>query len=125
MGSGSVVEVMVQEQNAETYEKHAEELLRFATVLVGADFAPDVLSNAVLRAFSAKGWSNVQNPRAYLFRCVANEVRSEHRALRRREAVEARAVSPEAVSPEPVDVDVVRALQSLSPRQRAVVYLAY
>jgi RNA polymerase sigma factor (sigma-70 family) len=125
MGSASVLEVMVQERNAETYEKYAEELLRFATVLVGADFAPDVLSDAVLRAFSAKGWSDVQNRRAYLFRCVANEARSQHRALRRRQAVEARAASLEAVSRDPVDIDVVRALRSLSPRQRAVVYFVY
>ena len=111
--------------DAETYEKHAEELLRFATVLVGPDSAPDVLSAAVLRAIAARSWPSVENRRAYLFRCVLNEARSAHRASFRRQKLERRFAPPaEITNPEP-PIDVVNALAHLSQRQRAVVYFAY
>jgi RNA polymerase sigma-70 factor (ECF subfamily) len=111
--------------DAEVYEKHAEELLRFATVLVGPDNAPDVLSGAVIKAYSSRAWPGVENRRAYLFRCVANEARTHGRSVRRRAAVESRAERPRVTVSQLPDVDVVRALKQLSPRQRAVVYLSY
>jgi RNA polymerase sigma factor (sigma-70 family) len=117
---------MAHGRDAEVYEKHAEELLRFATVLVGPDHAPDVLSGAVLNAFGSRAWPSVENPRAYLFRCVANEARTHGRRVRSREAAEERVeTSMVTTSPQLPDADVVRALGQLSPRQRAVVYLSY
>jgi RNA polymerase sigma factor (sigma-70 family) len=117
---------MAQGRDAEVYEKHAEELLRFATVLVGPDNAPDVLSGAVLKAYGSRAWPLVENRRAYLFRCVANEARTHARRVRSREAAEMRAETPRiTTSPQLPDVDIVRALGRLSPRQRAVVYLGY
>jgi RNA polymerase sigma factor (sigma-70 family) len=116
---------MVDSGDAETYEKHAEELLRFATVLVGPDDAPDMLSAAFLRAISARSWPMVENRRAYLFRCVLNEVRSGQRSFLRHRDLEMRLAPTNGISdPEPA-FDVARALMRLSPRQRAVVYFAY
>jgi DNA-directed RNA polymerase specialized sigma24 family protein len=77
---------MAKGGDAEIYEKHAEELLRFATILVGPDAAPDVLSAAVLQAIAGKSWPNVENRRSYLFRCVLNQARLTHRSFLRRRA---------------------------------------
>jgi len=118
--------MMTHGRDAEVYEKHAEELLRFASVLVGPEHAPDVLSGAVIKAYGSRAWSGVENRRAYLFRCVANEARTHGRSVRRREAAEMRAETPRVTASSQLpDVDVVRALNRLSPRQRAVVYLSY
>jgi RNA polymerase sigma-70 factor (ECF subfamily) len=116
---------MANRGDAETYEKHAEELLRFATVLVGPDSAPDVLSAAVLRAIAARTWPTVENRRAYLFRCVLNEARTSHRSSFRRQKLEVRLAPPEEASDPESPIDVANALAHLSQRQRAVVYFAY
>ena len=116
---------MANRGDAETYEKHAEELLRFATVLVGPDSAPDVLSAAVLRAIAARSWPMVENRRAYLFRCVLNEARTSYRSSFRRQKLEVRLAPPEATSDPESPIDVANALAHLSQRQRAVVYFAY
>ena len=58
----------MDEQDAQTFEKHSDELIRFATVLVGAGAAEDVLVDAALRAFSTPGWKAVAEPKAYLYR---------------------------------------------------------
>jgi hypothetical protein len=59
-------------------------LIRFATGLVGADAASDVLSTAVLQALRARTWPSVTNHRAYLYRCVLNEATAHQRAVGRR-----------------------------------------
>ena len=112
--------------DAEVYEKYAEELVRFATFLGGPADAPDLLSAAVLRALGSPRWRAVTNPRAYLYRAVLNEARMQHRSRRRRRAREAR-VAPRDLTlapPEPRP-EVVEAVARLSARQRAVIYLTY
>jgi len=52
---------------------HADELTAFATSIVGPHDAPDVVSAAVIAAFSSPGWHRVENQRAYLYRTVYNE----------------------------------------------------
>ncbi len=59
-------ETVVRDFDAETYQKHAEELGRFATVLVGPGGAEDLVSGAVLRAFSSPAWPTVTEPRGHL-----------------------------------------------------------
>ena len=97
---------MIPDTDAEVYEKHAEELLRFATVLVGPNAAADVLSAAVLRAIGSPKWPAVDNRRAYLFRCVLNESRCSLRSKTRRESLEQRLA--------PNEEEVVRSRTSTS-----------
>jgi RNA polymerase sigma factor (sigma-70 family) len=113
------------EGDGELYRKHADELTRYATMLVGPQDAADLVASTILAAMSSRGWPLVENPRAYLYRAVAN---AAARSLRRnvlRRAAEGRAVAgprwPDA-DPRP---EVVAALRSLSVRQRSVVYLTY
>jgi len=111
--------------DAETYRLHAHDLTRFATVLVGATDAQDVVANAFVRCLSSSGWRNVRNRRAYLYTAVANEAKNLKRsAARRRAREEAIPIDPPVDSPSPRP-DVVAAINGLSVRQRAVVYLAY
>lgn len=111
--------------NADVYQRHAHDLIRFATVLVGPDDAQDVVANAFVRCFSSNGWQEVTDRRAYLFRVVANEARNMKRSAARRRVREARVGGDPVVeisSPRP---EVLAAIEALSVRQRSVVYLAY
>ncbi|HLT95176.1 MAG TPA: RNA polymerase sigma factor [Acidimicrobiia bacterium] len=109
----------------EIYRKHADDLVRFATGLVGPFDAPDVVTDACLRSFSSPNWPSVTNPRAYLYRAVLNQARSHHRSTLRRRVREMRtAAREETWSPE-IDVDVLAAVDRLSVQQRAVVVLTY
>ncbi len=113
--------------DTEVYRAHADELTRYATVLVGPDDAPDVVTDAVLAAFASPGWRHVEHRRAYLFRAVLNGANAFHRSSsrrRRRERVVAARTASAAVLPD-VSVDALRALQTLSPQQRAIVYHTY
>jgi RNA polymerase sigma factor (sigma-70 family) len=112
--------------DSEVYGKYAEELVRFATVLVGPDAAADVVSASVITAFGAPAWLNVRNPRAYLYRAVLNESRMTARRDARRTRYEQRAAPRDvADAPSTPRPDVFAAVAALSPRQRAVVYLTY
>jgi RNA polymerase sigma-70 factor (ECF subfamily) len=111
--------------DAEVYEKHAEELTRFATALVGPTDAPDIVSTAMVNALSSRSWPTVENRRAYLYRCVLNAVRSGHRSTVRRERREVRVVERGVLEPPDLRPEVLEAVRSLSERQRAVVYLTY
>ena len=113
------------ERDAEIYRSHAPELVRYANSLVGPNDAADVVSSAVLKAFTSRSWSSVENPRAYLYRSVLNEVRSQHRSTMRRLAREQKVAVPEGeVMPE-MRPEVLAALATLSVRQRSVAYLTY
>ena len=41
--------------DVDIYRRHAAELIRYATALVGPDDAPDVVTDGVLAAFAAPG----------------------------------------------------------------------
>lgn len=114
--------------DTELYRAHADELTRYATVLVGPDDAPDVVTDAVLAAFGSRGWQRVENPRAYLFRSVLNTANSRHRSTNRRRRREQLATVRQprpGRPPQGEAIDVHRALDELSPQQRAIVFLAY
>jgi RNA polymerase sigma factor (sigma-70 family) len=118
---------MATADDVETYRRHAAELIRYATVLVGPDDAPDVVTDAVLAAFTTRTWREVDNRRAYLYRAVLSRSASHHRADERRRHREDRAL---ALAPPPGDptepaIDAHRALAALSAQQRAVVFLTY
>lgn len=112
-------------EDVEVYEKYADELIRFASMLVGADAAEDVLIAAVVRTFDSPRWPEVADRRGYLYRAVLNEARDTVRATRRRAARERRTASDEVVLIDLLGVEVVDAVRKLSLRQRAVVFLTY
>ena len=106
--------------NAEIYGKHREELLRYATVLVGSSEAEDVVSAVVLRTIARHSLSELENARAYLFKGVLNEARGLSRNQR------GLPLPDRSVSDAPVELlDVVDAVWRLPVRQRAAVFLFY
>lgn len=109
----------------ELYRKHADELTKLATGLVGPSDAADVVSSAVLGCVSSRRWNTVDDRRAYLFKSVVNEAAKWHRSNSRRQVREAAAVrSAEFEVPVPRP-EVLAAIRDLSFRQRAVIVLTY
>ena len=111
--------------DAEIYADHAVALVRFATVLVGPVHAQDVVSSAVLRSLKGPGWSQVQNHRGYLHQAVANEARNLFRNNGRRRNGEVKVSGEVLVHLPEFRPDIHQAVERLSVRQRAVVYLTY
>jgi RNA polymerase sigma factor (sigma-70 family) len=111
--------------DAEIYRKHADELMRFATGLVGPSDAADVVSGAVLSCITSRSWPEVRDHRAYLFRGVLNEARQVYRSTSRRRAREERTAPSELIEDVPERTDVLSAVSKLSLRQRAVIVLTY
>jgi DNA-directed RNA polymerase specialized sigma24 family protein len=60
----------VEESDAEVYRKQADDLIRFATGLVGPGDAADIVSEAFLSCLSSAGWMTVTDKRSYLYRIV-------------------------------------------------------
>jgi len=116
---------VVARSDEEIYEKHADELTRFATGLVGPTDAPDVVSSAVLTCMSSKQWPKVTNPRAYLFRGVLVAAHQLHRSSSRRRLREQRWANPESVEAPDIRPEILAAVSALSVRQRAVIVLTY
>jgi RNA polymerase sigma-70 factor (ECF subfamily) len=107
----------------EAYEKHATDLVTYASALVGPADAEDIVADAMVGVFTKVRWSAVREPRGYLFRCVLNQARM----VERRRALGLRKEGAAAVRPvddgeEPVDLGL---LWSLSVRERSVIYLTY
>ena len=115
----------MDEQDAEFLEKHADELTRFATAVVGPSEAPDVVSGAFLRCVVSRRWPTVSDRRAYLYRAVLNEALATRRSLLRRRQRDRHAVLTQAVSDNAPSYEVLDAVRRLSVRQRAVIVLTY
>lgn len=105
------------------YTKHKDDLIRYATVLVGSADAEDVLSTVLLRTLERRSLGDLDDARAYLFRAILNEARSRARRDRVVQSVPVPPVDPVRL-PEP-DYEVAAALRLLPPRQLAAVYLVY
>ena len=110
----------------ETYDKYADELVRFATSLVGPFSADDVAGAALLRVLRRPTWREVSDLRPYLYRAVVNEARSQRRSTDRRlrRETDAARLAGEPVSAF-VRIEVLDAIRRLSVQQRAVVFLTY
>jgi RNA polymerase sigma-70 factor (ECF subfamily) len=111
---------MSVDENAEVYVKHRDDLLRYATSLVGPSHAEDVVSTVVLRAMRRQPLSEIEKPHAYLMKAVLNECRS---VWRRRSYV-----GIESVDTAQLPVEVTNTLDvvwKLPLKQRSVVYLFY
>jgi RNA polymerase sigma-70 factor (ECF subfamily) len=109
----------------ELWRAHADELLRFATVLAGPHDAYDIVADTMLTAADAATAPGVANRRAYLFRAVANRAHDEHRRRQRRWRRDLAAVGPASTTLPDDFSEVRRAVARLSVQQRAVVYLHY
>ncbi len=110
----------------EVYEKCSDDLIRFATGLVGPTEGPDVVSEAVVRAMWSTNWESVNNQRAYLYTSVLNEARRHHRDTMRQRAMEIQAAAPSDADLVPeIRPEVLDAVSRLSMSQRATVFLAY
>jgi RNA polymerase sigma factor (sigma-70 family) len=110
---------------AEAYGKYSDDLVRFATGLVGPSDSGDVVSSAMVSVLWSRGWVDIRDPRAYLYRAVLNEAHRFHRSAMKRRAAEARALASDAVQVFDVRPDVLEAVGRLSAKQRAVVFLVY
>lgn len=106
--------------DAAVWNKHREELIRYASMLVGPADAEDLVSSVVVRILSRRRLSDLDNPRSYLYRSVLNEARSLVRRRRRER------LSPGSdVLPPDIEPGVLAAVVDLPERQRAAVYLTY
>lgn len=121
--SDAVRDQVPRSRVVEAYRQHRDALVQFATVLVGPDDAQDLVSAALIRVLDRAG---IDSPKAYMYRAVAtqahNHIRGEARR-RRRERLSTIWEVP-ATTPEPYP-EVRAAIEALSVRQRAVVYLTY
>lgn len=116
--------VMDDEQ---VYRSYSQELTRYATGLVGPFDAPDVVTDACLKAFGSRRWPEVEDRRAYLYRVVYTVAHDHHRSTLSRRLREMRSARSE-LQPDPVadlDFEVLEAVARLSVQQRAAVYLTY
>ena len=108
---------MTRLTRAEAYEKYSDELVRFATGLVGPTDGPDLVATAMVNVLAMRSWESVENPRAYLYRTVLNEAKRSHRKTMRRRATEIRAAADLGVSDLPeVRPEVLDAVGKLSVR---------
>ena len=106
------------------YEGLKDDLVRYATALVGPDVAADVVSTVVLRVISKRPLTELKEPRPYLFRGVLNESRSV--ASRQRREVVTSTGEAEVVYDEPNErPEIIEAVLGLPVRQRAATYLVY
>lgn len=107
------------------WREHAPAAMRFATAVVGPVDAHDVTTAAFLRATRQPNWVHVEHFDRYLIRAVRNEAQNLYRQRKRRWQRDLLAVRPEASTDALPDVDLLRAVASLSVQQRSVVFLAY
>ncbi|GBE24528.1 MAG TPA: sigma-70 family RNA polymerase sigma factor [Actinobacteria bacterium] len=112
---------MESDFDANIYNKHRDELVRYATALVGPDEAEDVLSTVLVKVLRRRSLASLDNPEAYLFRAVLNQSRSVWRQRQRPQLVRDERLEH---APDPLP-EVVDALRDLPPRQRAATYLVY
>lgn len=116
----------------DAYVRYADELVRYATLLVSRSAAPDVVGDtfADLLRSPDGSWASARDPRAFLFGAVANRARMHHRQNgRRRRREELVVARPRPVTAmrgmDEIPGDLLEALEGLSVQQRAVIYLTY
>lgn len=113
--------------NESVFRNYSEELTRYATGLVGPFDAPDVVTDACLKAFETRNWPEVVDRRAYLYRTVLTVAHDHHRRTLSRRVRELKSAGPDQI-PDPaaaIDVAVLDAVARLSVQQRAAVFLTY
>jgi DNA-directed RNA polymerase specialized sigma24 family protein len=111
----------------EAYRKWGDDLLGYATALVGPTDSSDVVAEAFVRVLADEqgGWRRVIEPRGYLFRIVLNVARERARSAGRRRQREIRWTGYPAPVELLADHRVADMLSRLSVRQRSATYLTY
>lgn len=112
----------------ELYAKLGDQLIRFATTIVGPTDAEDVMTDGVLSAMGSRRWASVDDRAGYMYRCVLNAGRMHLRSQGRRRAREERVgyLDRSTVLGIPnLAPEVLDAVAGLSARQRAVIFLRY
>jgi len=112
----------------DAYSRYADELVRYATVLVSPSAAADVVADtfADLLRHADGPWSRARDVRGFLFGAVANRARMHHRQTNRRRQRERHLVVAQRPDQNGVMVESRdEALEALSVQQRAVTYLTY
>lgn len=110
---------------AQLYADHGRQLLSYATWLVGADDAGDAVSEAMVSLIKGGQLEGATNPRALMQRAVLYRARSLQRSAVRRRRRES-AIADRLVYEEPeIRPDIARRIATLSPRERACIFLAY
>lgn len=120
---------------ADFYHREQQALVRFAATIVGPDRADDVVADAVvsvMKRYLGKP-DGPDSLRPYVYKAVANAGAKEWRTMGRRQRREALAdrlqptpsTANESLHHDRLSPDVAAALARLSPRQRAVIHLAY
>ena len=115
------------ETDREIYEAIGGDLVRLATVLVGPDEAPDVVSRVVARRLAKGPLSELRDPRSYLLRAVSNEAKNVRRSRSRADVAHHR-MGVDAPAPDIAEgrfLDVTDAVMLLPGQQRAAVFLVY
>lgn len=113
------------------FADHHARLVRVAALLTGdPDAAEDVVAEVFARLVRRPGRLGVEQPGAYLRRCVVNEVTSQGRRATRRARIRGRnrLRVVDAAAPDGAVVErdrVLRALGRLPARQRAAVVLRF
>lgn len=100
-------------------------LRRFCAVVVGPSNAGDLAAETFLRCQDRLVTGDVANPQSYLFRSAVRVAHNQRRARDRDIRRAARFGMPLAAGESPELGHVRDAVRALSPRQRAVLYLAY
>jgi RNA polymerase sigma factor (sigma-70 family) len=113
--------------NEQTYRNYSLELTRYATGLVGPFDAPDVVTDACLKAFESRNWSDVVDRRAYLYKTVLSVANDHHRRTLSRRLREMKTAGRHEVPDVAADLDfeVLGAVERLSVQQRAAIFLTY
>jgi RNA polymerase sigma-70 factor (ECF subfamily) len=115
---------------SEAYEKWADDLVGFATALIGPGDAADVVADAFVSLLEdGAGWSRAERPRSFLFGVVANRAKMRLRTSARRRGREQRA-GGDGRTRHGADVgdgpgDARRLLGAVTIQQRTFLYLAY
>lgn len=108
---------------AEIYKSLRQDLIQYATALVGPDSASDLLSAVIVRLLTKKRLSDLVDARPYLFRAILNEARGQHRrTMRNASAAAVEVVAHDRPNLQP---EVLEAVMQLPVRQRAATYLVY
>lgn len=115
----------------DAYERYADDLVRYATLLVPRSAAADVVADtfADLLRNADGAWSNAQHPKGFLFGAVANRARMYHRQTARRRQRERQLVLTTRQFAQDVvedsSTELLEVLDALSVQQRAITYLTY